>query len=417
MALAALDTERAIERTATADLDHVAKCVLARGLADDAMIEALAFFIRPAQELFRAIDGRAFLVASDEKTNRAFVRSMPGGIGASGGGEGGDSALHVGRAAPPDRAIGQFRRERIEAPASGIPHGDHIGMPRKDEVRRPCTDAGIEIGDVRRARFRERQPLRRKARLVQREREDVERAAVVRRHRAAAHQRAAKVESEVLHRDFGFPGGFEQRFIAWAGRKPKFPRKFCRQICFKEMDWIARTAEGRAMHTPGLDFALGPDLDMLRDTVRSFASAKIAPRAAEIDRADAFPADLWPPMGALGLHGITVEETYGGTGLGYLAHCIAMEEISRASASVGLSYGAHSNLCVNQIHRNGTEDQKRRYLPKLLSGERGRRARHVGGQFGFRRRVDAPARRQESWPLHLEWHQDVDHQRLACLDA
>jgi isovaleryl-CoA dehydrogenase len=123
------------------------------------------------------------------------------------------------------------------------------------------------------------------------------------------------------------------------------------------------------MQTPGLDFALGPDLDMLRDTVRAFASAKIAPRAAEIDRADAFPADLWPAMGALGLHGITVEETDGGTGLGYLAHCIAMEEISRASASVGLSYGAHSNLCVNQISRNGTEDQKRRYLPKLLSGE------------------------------------------------
>lgn len=123
------------------------------------------------------------------------------------------------------------------------------------------------------------------------------------------------------------------------------------------------------MHTPGLDFALGPDLDMLRDTVRAFASAKIAPRAAEIDRADTFPADLWPAMGALGLHGITVEEAYGGTGLGYLAHCIAMEEISRASASVGLSYGAHSNLCVNQIHRNGTEDQKRRYLPKLLSGD------------------------------------------------
>jgi isovaleryl-CoA dehydrogenase len=126
------------------------------------------------------------------------------------------------------------------------------------------------------------------------------------------------------------------------------------------------------MHTPGLDFALGPDLDILRDTVRAFASAKIAPRAAEIDRADAFPADLWPAMGALGLHGITVEEEYGGTGLGYLAHCIAMEEISRASASVGLSYGAHSNLCINQIRRNGTEDQKRRYLPKLLSGE------HVG---------------------------------------
>ena len=126
------------------------------------------------------------------------------------------------------------------------------------------------------------------------------------------------------------------------------------------------------MHNPGLDFALGPDLDMLRDTVRAFASAKIAPRAAEIDRTDSFPIDLWPPMGALGLHGITVEEIYGGAGLGYLAHCIAMEEISRASASVGLSYGAHSNLCVNQIRRNGTEDQKRRYLPKLLSGE------HVG---------------------------------------
>jgi isovaleryl-CoA dehydrogenase len=126
------------------------------------------------------------------------------------------------------------------------------------------------------------------------------------------------------------------------------------------------------MQIPGLDFALGPDLNMLRDMVRAFASAKIAPRAAAIDQADQFPADLWPPMGALGLHGITVEESYGGTGLSYLAHCIAMEEISRASASVGLSYGAHSNLCVNQIRRNGTEDQKRRYLPKLLSGE------HIG---------------------------------------
>jgi isovaleryl-CoA dehydrogenase len=123
------------------------------------------------------------------------------------------------------------------------------------------------------------------------------------------------------------------------------------------------------MQNPGLDFALGPELDALRDTVRAFASAKIAPRAAEIDRSDNFPIDLWPTMGALGLHGITVEENYGGAGLGYLAHCIAMEEISRASASVGLSYGAHSNLCVNQIRRNGNDDQKRRYLPKLLSGE------------------------------------------------
>jgi isovaleryl-CoA dehydrogenase len=126
------------------------------------------------------------------------------------------------------------------------------------------------------------------------------------------------------------------------------------------------------MQNPGLDFALGPELDALRDTVRAFASAKIAPRAAEIDRSDNFPIDLWPAMGALGLHGITVEENYGGAGLGYLAHCIAMEEISRASASVGLSYGAHSNLCVNQIRRNGNDDQKRRYLPKLISGE------HVG---------------------------------------
>ncbi len=126
------------------------------------------------------------------------------------------------------------------------------------------------------------------------------------------------------------------------------------------------------MQNPGLDFALGPELDALRDTVRAFASAKIAPRAAEIDRSDNFPIDLWPAMGALGLHGITVEEEFGGAGLGYLAHAIAMEEISRASASVGLSYGAHSNLCVNQIRRNGNGDQKRRYLPKLISGE------HVG---------------------------------------
>jgi isovaleryl-CoA dehydrogenase len=126
------------------------------------------------------------------------------------------------------------------------------------------------------------------------------------------------------------------------------------------------------MQNPSLDFALGPDLDMMRDMVRAFAFENIAPRAAEIDRTDVFPQDLWPDMGALGLLGITVEEDYGGAGLGYLAHCLAMEEISRASASVGLSYGAHSNLCVNQIRRNGTDAQKRRYLPKLLSGE------HVG---------------------------------------
>jgi isovaleryl-CoA dehydrogenase len=126
------------------------------------------------------------------------------------------------------------------------------------------------------------------------------------------------------------------------------------------------------VHFPALDFALGPDIDALRDLVRTFAADNIAPRAAEIDRSDAFPADLWPDLGLIGLHGITVEEDYGGAGLGYLAHCVAMEEISRASASVGLSYGAHSNLCVNQIRRNGTQDQKRRYLPQLLSGE------HIG---------------------------------------
>src|ERR1700731_3197276 len=118
-----------------------------------------------------------------------------------------------------------------------------------------------------------------------------------------------------------------------------------------------------------LDFDLGPEIDMLRSTVRGFAEDRVAPLAAEIDRTDRFPIELWPEMGALGLHGITVEEEYGGAGMGYLAHCVAMEEVSRGSASVGLSYGAHSNLCVNQIWRNGTEAQKRKYLPKLISGE------------------------------------------------
>jgi len=122
----------------------------------------------------------------------------------------------------------------------------------------------------------------------------------------------------------------------------------------------------------GLDFALGETIDMLRDSVRAFARDEIAPRAAEIDRSNQFPADLWRKLGDLGVLGITVEEDYGGAGLGYLAHVVAMEEISRASASVGLSYGAHSNLCVNQIRRNGNEAQKRRYLPKLVSGD------HVG---------------------------------------
>ncbi|HTV89317.1 MAG TPA: isovaleryl-CoA dehydrogenase [Stellaceae bacterium] len=121
-----------------------------------------------------------------------------------------------------------------------------------------------------------------------------------------------------------------------------------------------------------LDHDLGPEVDLLRSTVRDFAADRIAPIAANIDRDDRFPIELWPAMGALGLHGITVEEEYGGAGMGYVAHCVAMEELSRASASVGLSYGAHSNLCVNQIRRNGSEAQKKKYLPKLISGE------HVG---------------------------------------
>ena len=128
----------------------------------------------------------------------------------------------------------------------------------------------------------------------------------------------------------------------------------------------------RSVDVPTIDFDLGDDIAMLRDSVRGFAQAEIAPRAEAIDRDNAFPPDLWPKMGALGVLGITVEDEFGGAGLGYLAHVVAMEEISRASGSVGLSYGAHSNLCVNQIRRNGTEAQKRRYLPKLVSGE------HVG---------------------------------------
>ncbi len=124
---------------------------------------------------------------------------------------------------------------------------------------------------------------------------------------------------------------------------------------------------------PSFNFDLGETADQLRDAVQQFTADKVAPIAAEIDKTDQFPRHLWPEMGALGLHGITVEDEWGGAGLGYLEHCIAMEEVSRGSASVGLSYGAHSNLCVNQLRRNGNDEQKRRYLPKLISGE------HVGG--------------------------------------
>ncbi|MHC2300697.1 isovaleryl-CoA dehydrogenase [Rhizobium mongolense] len=126
------------------------------------------------------------------------------------------------------------------------------------------------------------------------------------------------------------------------------------------------------MYSGGLNFALGDEIEALRESVRRFASGRIAPLAAETDRSNNFPAPLWREMGDMGLLGITADDAYGGAGLGYLAHCVAMEEISRASASVGLSYGAHSNLCVNQINRNGNDAQKSRYLPKLISGE------HVG---------------------------------------
>src|SRR3990167_9452781 len=124
-----------------------------------------------------------------------------------------------------------------------------------------------------------------------------------------------------------------------------------------------------SMSYPSLNFALGETIDMLRDQVQAFVAAELAPRAAAIDSDNLFPADMWRKFGDLGLLGITVSEEYGGAGLGYLAHVVAIEEISRGSASVGLSYGAHSNLCVNQINRNGTAEQKARYLPKLVSGE------------------------------------------------
>jgi len=139
------------------------------------------------------------------------------------------------------------------------------------------------------------------------------------------------------------------------------------------MDRVAQPSSAVPMiDFPQLHFALGEEIDMLRASVRDFAASEIAPRAAAIDQSNEFPMDLWKKMGDLGLLGITVEEEYGGTNMGYLAHIVACEEITRASAAVGLSYGAHSNLCVNQIRRNGSDAQRRKYLPKLISGD------HVG---------------------------------------
>ena len=179
-------------------------------------------------------------------------------------------------------------------------------------------------------------------------------------------------------------------FIVMAGLVPAihvFARAGCKTWMpgtrpgMTELGWMVRRrvpqfeADHRSSHHMPtnryamLDFDLGAEIDQLRDTVRGFADDEIAPLAADIDKSDQFPRQLWPKMGDLGLHGITVEEEFGGTEMGYLAHCVAMEEVSRASAAIGLSYGAHSNLCVNQIRRNGTAAQKAKYLPKLVSGE------------------------------------------------
>jgi isovaleryl-CoA dehydrogenase len=154
-----------------------------------------------------------------------------------------------------------------------------------------------------------------------------------------------------------------------------------------------------------LDFGLGETADAIRETTARFAADKLTPRAAKIDATNTFPRDIWPAMGALGLHGITVEEEFGGLGLGYLEHVVAMEEVSRGSASVGLSYGAHSNLCINQIRRWATPEQKRKYLPKLISGE------HVGALAMSEAGAGSDV---IGMTLRAQRHEILDHQRAAC---
>ena len=162
---------------------------------------------------------------------------------------------------------------------------------------------------------------------------------------------------------------------------------------------------------PALNFDLGETADQLRASVRGFTADEVAPLAAEIDKTNEFPRHLWTKIGDLGLHGITVEEEYGGSGLGYLEHCIAVEELSRGSASIGLSYGAHSNLCVNQIRRNGTRCAEAQVSAQADLGRARRRARHVGAGRGLGRGVDEAQGREEGRPLRAERHQVLDHQR------
>ena len=167
------------------------------------------------------------------------------------------------------------------------------------------------------------------------------------------------------------------------------------------------------MFTTGMSFALGEEIEALRDIRAPLRQEQIAPLAAEIDRTNEFPRQLWPEMGALGLHGITVAEECGGAGMGYLAHCVAMEEISRASASVGLSYGAHSNLCVNQIARNGTRGTEAPIPAEADQRRACRRPGDVRAGIGLRRGVDEAAGREARRPLHAERQQDVDHERAS----